>query len=54
MADGYDPAQVVELAKKSGIKYCHDLTPKDLDEAFFKDSTELSAFEGVHLIYCGL
>ena len=54
MAEGYDPAQVIELAKKSGIKYCHDLTPQDLDEAFFKETTGLSAFEGVHLIYCGL
>ena len=54
MVEGYDPAQVVDLAKKSGIQYCHDLSPKDIDEAFFSASTGLSAFEGVHLMYCGL
>ena len=54
MVDGYDPIQVDHLARKSGIQYCHDLSPKDIDEAFFSSSTGLSAFEGVHLMYCGL
>ena len=53
MVEGYDPAQVAELAKKSGIEYCLDLSPKDIDEAFFKSSPGLSSFEGVHLMYCG-
>ena len=54
MVDGYDPAQVDDLARKSGIKFCHDLSPKDIDNAYFKSSTKLSSFEGVHLMYCGL
>ena len=54
MVDGYDPVQVDNLARKSGIQYCHDLSPKDIDDAFFSTSTGLSAFEGVHLMYCGL
>ncbi len=51
MADGYVPGEVAELMKKSGFKSCQDLSPQDIDNAFFKDSTGLSAFEGVHLVY---
>ena len=51
MADGYDPGEVAERVKKAGFKSCQDLSPQDIDNAYFKDSTGLSAFEGVHLVY---
>ena len=51
MADGYDPNEVAELVRKAGFESCEDLSPQDIDETFFKDSTGLSAFEGVHLVY---
>ena len=51
MADGYAPSEVAELVKKAGFKSCQDLSPQDINETFFKDSTGFSAFEGVHLTY---
>ena len=51
MADGYDPGEVAERVKKAGFKSCQDLSPQDIDNTYFKDSTGLSAFEGVHLVY---
>ncbi len=51
MVEGYEPAFVAKRLKQCGFKRVEDLSPKEIEHAFFKAETGLAAFDGVHLVY---
>ena len=51
MVDGYDPSLVSVLAAKAGFNRFQDLSSRDIDKAFLKGDSDITALDGVHLVY---
>jgi len=51
MVDGYDPNLVATLSNKAGFNHFQDLSSRDIDNAFLKGDSGITALDGVHLVY---